>query len=200
MSHWERLRSFDLNNMDYPGTAYFVRANNFLRPQTPRVINYVVIHITGGPAMTESSAVNEFLVGPASAHYIVNREGTVIQMVQDLHIANHVGGLYSITNSESIGIEHVNPYRGNTRMRPTERQYAASAGLVRWLCQRYGIRMSHELTPRGQGIKGHSEAAPAALGVGHANCPNPAWDWDYYINLLNNPQPLDVVLQPVLQL
>ena len=197
MTYWERLRSFDFNTMDYPGTGYFVRAKNFLAPPTPRVINYVVIHITGGPAMTESGAVNQFLVGPASAHYIVNREGTVIQMVREMHIANHVGSLHSITNRESIGIEHVNPYRGNMRMSPTERQYAASAHLVRWLCQRYGIRMSHELTPRGQGIKGHSEAAP---GSHHANCPNPAWDWDYYISLLNNPPPLDVALEPVLQL
>jgi len=116
-------------------------------------------------------------------------------MVREANIANHVGGIHSVHNQESIGIEHVNPYTPSARMTPTERQYEASARLVQWLCHRYNIPIMHELTPRGRGIKGHIEVSPNSR---HVNCPNPAWDWNLYIGLVNNPHPLDVLLEPVL--
>lgn len=207
MAWWHNRRCFDPQDMDYPGTAYFIQARRHLVPRTPRVIRYVVIHITGGPATTEAGAVNEFLAvhtrlnadgrevaAGASAHYIVNREGIVIQMVREAHIANHVVNMQSPLNAESIGIEHVNPYNATAQMAPTERQYRASARLVRWLCLRYGIPMVHQLTPRGRGIIGHEELEP---NTGHVHCPNPAWDWNLYIPLVNQP---DMVLDALSRL
>src|SRR3546814_15126576 len=67
MPRWMRHVSVDRTLMDYPGTTYFVPAANFLVPARPRRISYVVIPITGGPAMDAGAAVNTFPRGPASA-------------------------------------------------------------------------------------------------------------------------------------
>src|SRR5262249_12548186 len=109
------LQSVDLQNIDYPQAAYWSPAANFLIPGTARTIRYIIIHITGGPAQDERSAINTFRHGPASAHYIVNRQGRVVQMVREAHTANHVGNIHSKTNLESIGIEHVNSWNAHTK-------------------------------------------------------------------------------------
>src|SRR3546814_20988122 len=82
MPRWMRHVSVDRTLMDYPGTTYFVPAANFLVPARPRRISYVVIHITGGPAMDEGAAVNTFLRGPASAQHTANPTGRTTQMVR----------------------------------------------------------------------------------------------------------------------
>lgn len=179
---WERrLLDVDRNSIDYPGTDYWSPAHHYV-PASPRRIRYVIIHITGGPAVNERNAINTFRNGPASAHYIVNREGRVVQLVRDEHVANHVDNMTSQTNRESIGIEHVNPWDPSPRMHPTLSQYRASARLVAWLCRRHGIPTIHNTTPHAPGIRGHIEEAPHS---GHVSCPNPAWDWTTYISLVN---------------
>ena len=182
-NHWEqRLLSANLSQVDYPD-AYWSPARNFHAPRTARKIRYIIIHITGGPSLTERSALNTFRSGPASAHYIVNRNGRVAQTVLERNIANHVDNLQSRTNRESIGIEHVNPWDPNPRMYPTDQQYLASARLVAWLCRRYSIPKRHALAPHTPGIRGHIEEAPHS---GHTSCPNPAWDWARYIGLVQS--------------
>lgn len=171
-------RTVDFGETDYPRADYWIEAQNFLVPPTPRQIKFVVIHITGGPAINESAAINHFRNGPASAHYIVNREGGVTQMVRDAHIANHVDNIHSSTNRHSIGIEHVNPWNRAQQMRPTPPQYEASAKLVAWLCATYDIPVVHSTARGSQGIRGHVEEQP---NTGHTACPNPAWEWDPYI-------------------
>lgn len=182
MPWYDRMISRELADMDYSGGAYFIQARNRKRASN-RQIRYVVIHITGGPAMDERSAINKFLAGPSSAHYVVNRDGEIIQMVQEAEIANHINNINSRQNLESIGIEHVNPWNSRSRTRPTLAQYRASANLVNTICGRYGIPMVHSPTPHTPGIKGHIEAEPKS---GHTACPNPAWDWPLYINMVRN--------------
>ncbi|MBU6955804.1 N-acetylmuramoyl-L-alanine amidase [Hahella sp. HN01] len=180
---WEdRLLQVDMRRVDYP-SALWSPAANFRIPPGRRNIRYVIIHITGGPALTERNALNTFRAGPASAHYVVNREGRVVQTVREAHIANHVDNIHSQTNRESIGIEHVNPWDPNPRTYPTDAQYMASARLVAWLCHRYGIPVRHETAPHTAGIRGHIEEAPHS---GHRTCPNPAWNWDLYIDLVRS--------------
>ncbi|MGH6929591.1 MAG: N-acetylmuramoyl-L-alanine amidase, partial [Dongiaceae bacterium] len=168
-------------HIDYPGTTYWSPAGNFLVPQTPRSIRYVIVHITGGPHVTFQGVLTTFRAGPASAHYVVDREGRVLQMVREQNIANHVDNIHSQTNRESIGIEHVNPWDPNPRMYPTESQYRASARLVAWLCRQYSIPAVHSATPHAAGVRGHIEEAPHSE---HRGCPNPAWDWTRYISLV----------------
>jgi N-acetyl-anhydromuramyl-L-alanine amidase AmpD len=183
--HWRRLQRLDFADMDYPGTFYRAPAQNFRVPASPRNIRYVIIHITGGPAQNEGPAINTFRNGPASAHYIVNREGVVTQFVRDAHIANHVDNINSVTNRDSIGIEHVNQWDRNAQLTPTDAQYSASAELVAWLCRQYKIPKVHNTARHGPGIRGHIEEQPNS---GHVHCPNPAWDWDRYISMVQRVQ------------
>ena len=70
----------------------------------------------------------------SSAHYIIGRDGEVVQMVLNADTAHHA----SQANSRSIGIEHNanKPTRSNPRdLPPTAEQYEASARLVAWLCR-----------------------------------------------------------------
>ncbi|MGH7470131.1 MAG: N-acetylmuramoyl-L-alanine amidase [Longimicrobiales bacterium] len=178
---WRRHQRVDLADIDYPGTMFRAFAKNFRIPLAPRQIRYIVIHITGGPAQNEGPAINTFRNGPASAHYIVNRQGHVTQFVRDAHIANHVDNIASATNRDSIGIEHVNQWNSEAHLTPTDAQYDASARLVAWLCRQYHIPIVHNTTPHAPGIRGHIEEQPNS---DHGNCPNPAWDWDRYIAMV----------------
>jgi N-acetylmuramoyl-L-alanine amidase len=178
---WERLRHRDVIDIDYPGTRYRAHARNFLEPSRPREIRYIVIHITGGPAMDERSTLNTFHNGPASAHYLVSRRGDVTQFVRDAHIANHIDNINSRSNRESIGIEHVNPWNRAAHETPTDAQYRASAQLVAWLCDTYGIPRDHNPTRHAPGIRGHIEEQPNS---GHLACPNAAWDWGRYMGMV----------------
>lgn len=180
---WEqRLLRADMASVDYE-YALWSPARNFRIPSTPRTIRYIIIHITGGPAHDERSALNTFRAGPASAHYIVNRQGRVVQTVREAHIANHVDNLNSQSNRESIGIEHVNPWNSSERLYPTDAQYIASARLVAKLCHQYNIPITHSLVPHTPGIRGHKEEAPHS---NHDSCPNPAWNWDRYIGMVRS--------------
>ncbi len=183
--NWRRHQRIDIADSDYPGTQYRADADNFRTPSSPRDIRYIIIHITGGIAQDEGPAINTFRNGPASAHYIVNREGTITQFVRDAHIANHVDNINSITNLHSIGIEHVNQWDRHAQLTPTDAQYAASAKLVAWLCQQYEIPVVHSTVRHAAGIRGHIEEQPNS---GHVHCPNPAWAWKRYIALVREMQ------------
>lgn len=182
MIPWYMARAnFNPANFDFYGVKFFIQAAHY-RVMPQRSIKYVVIHITGGPAVDERGAVNQFLNGPASAHYIVNRAGIIVQMVKEKDVANHVKNIHAIENEESIGIEHVNQWNADNHLHPTPHQYAASALLVKSICSRYGIPIVHSAQPpRAPGIKGHIEVDPHS---NHRDCPNPAWNWENYISMV----------------
>jgi N-acetyl-anhydromuramyl-L-alanine amidase AmpD len=65
-----------------------------------------------------------------SSHYLVDRDGTIYQLVRDTVMARHVIGL----NRIAIGIENVG---GGPYGPLTSHQLAADRWLVRWLTHRY---------------------------------------------------------------
>ncbi len=99
------------------------------RPETP--IDMLVIHYTG---MESAEAAIERLCAPTSkvsAHYLIDEDGSVMQLVEEDYIAWHAGESYwrghGDINARSIGIELVNPghqfgYRpfGESQMRRLE--------------------------------------------------------------------------------
>jgi N-acetyl-anhydromuramyl-L-alanine amidase AmpD len=121
--------------------------------------NLVVLHITAGP--TAQSAINTFRTSVAphrvSAHFCIDRDGTVYQLVDTERTAWHA----SQVNSRSIGIEHA-AIPGTLPV--TEAQYAASAALVAWLCGELQIPCDSEH------VMGHNQASPAD---GHVGCCEP---------------------------
>lgn len=68
----------------------------------------IVVHQTGGT--TAQGAIETFKT-TGSAHYLVDKDGTILRLVPDLYVAFHVGDPSSwATNDNSIGIEFVGFY------------------------------------------------------------------------------------------
>ncbi len=179
-----RTRAFTAPTPDFPGASRFMpaHARNFRAGRRRgAVIDRIVIHITaGGPRINGTIAWFQdgerrdpetgVQAGPSSAHYIVGRDGEVVQMVRNADTAYHA----SSANSRSIGIEHNanKPYRLNRRdLPPTMEQYQASAHLVAWLAAQYSIPLDRTH------IVGHIEATPSD----NHDCPSSYWDWDTYM-------------------
>lgn len=177
MSQWyESIWNNNLGQRDYSRVAHLLQSPHQTADTCGRHVSFIVIHITGGNRL--SSAINTFMHpnpigGKRSAHYIIDRDGTIVQMVNETNISWHTG---DGNNHESIGIEHI----CSPHSQITDLQYAASAALVQHLCNKYGIPVIHNTTPRAGGIIGHCEIAP---GV-HPGCPNSVWNWNRYIDLV----------------
>lgn len=181
-----RAAALALTSADYDRVARTVPSPAFTAGRSGQTIDRIVIHITDAP--TTSSTVNHFSAAgaQASAHYLVGQDGEIVQFVSEADTAWHARGV----NSRSIGIEHVAVKQGGVTyprpnggsqtfpfMPPTDIQYAESAALVAHLCDKY------RLTPNRTTIIGHREADPRTT---HGSCPDGAWNWDHFMNLVTN--------------
>lgn len=137
--------------------------------------NTIVLHITQGS--TAEGAIQTFRNSASphrvSAHFVIDRDGTVYQLVDVQDTAWHA----SQVNSHSVGIEHVamaavKDQHGNVtqpQLPATDAQYAASCRLVAWLCHilKLPIDRAH--------VRTHNEASPRD---GHVQCCTGALDPD----------------------
>jgi autotransporter-associated beta strand protein len=174
----------------YPGAIWVsgVPTTNYTASdRTADDIRWIVLHTT---ECTAWSAINCFK-DPAeqvSANYLVTRDGTIYQLVRDCDIAYHAGNWPY--NQYSIGIEHER--YGSEPL--TAAQYAASAQLVGWLSDHYGIPLAFPggIGPSdpllGGGIIGHNQVPHptlASIGGGINRHSDPvSWDWPSYIALV----------------
>lgn len=132
-----------------------VPSPNFNDRQLP--VGMVVLHYTG---MRTAAEALERLTDPAaevSAHYLIDEDGTVTQLVDESKRAWHAGRSFwrGITdvNSASIGIELVNPgHEFGYRPFP-DAQMEALIPLLADIVKRHGIDPWN--------IVGHSDIAPA---------------------------------------
>lgn len=116
----------------------------------------LLLHYTG---MACTCAAVERLCDPAakvSSHYLVEEDGSILQMVPEVRRAWHAGrssweGVSDI-NSRSIGIEIANPGHSFGYPDFPELQIAAVIALCRDIVARYGIRADRVLA--------HSDVAP----------------------------------------
>jgi N-acetyl-anhydromuramyl-L-alanine amidase AmpD len=144
-------------------------------------ITRVVIHATDGGSMLGNVWWLSGGHSHASAHYVISRDGGIVQLVHLSDIAWHAGNWK--TNCHSIGIEHVGETYDPAGF--TTDQYKASARLVAWLVTRYDIPVDREH------IIGHSQVPdpndPSLLGGSdHHTDPGPHWRWGYYLNLVRH--------------
>jgi N-acetylmuramoyl-L-alanine amidase len=132
-------------------------------------VSMVVLHYTG---MESAGAALERMCDPAaevSAHYMIDEDGTVTQMVDEAKRAWHAGRSYwrGITdvNSASVGIELVNPgHEFGYRPFP-DAQMDALVPLLAQIVQRHNV-------PRAN-VVGHSDIAPA-----RKTDPGELFDWE----------------------
>lgn len=141
----------------HPSPNFGARRNG-LKPEL------VVLHYT---AMQSCEGARDWLCNPASevsAHYLIDRDGTVIQMIDEPMRAWHAGaggwrGKGDV-NSRSIGIE-----LANTGAEPyPEPQMRSLEGLLPAILMRWNIPAA--------GVIGHSDMAP-----GRKIDPGPRFDW-----------------------
>ena len=114
--------------------------HELLGMMTPRMI---VLHWTAGPTVKSTYSVfssaqlrgrSELQISSlnVSAHYVVDRDGRIVQLLDTQRIARHCIGL----NHLSIGIENV----GGTKELPlTQEQVNSNVALIRYLAGRYPI-------------------------------------------------------------
>lgn len=135
-----------------PLIKQFIPSPNF-SSRNGRTIDMVVMHYTDGGSA--QGAINRFLDPreQVSAHYIIERNGDIIQMVNDSEKAWHA----KAANPRSIGIEHVALPGQN--MAPAQQE--SSIALVRWLVATYDIDTDN--------IKGH-RFAPGNIDT--TDCPD----------------------------
>lgn len=116
-------------------------------------INTIVLHYT--TAGNVQSTIGWFKQNPheVSAHYIIDKNGDIYQMVADTHKAHHAAA----ANRTSIGIEHV----AKNGDRLTRAQEASSIDLIRWLMTEYKIPAANVLAHKE--APGNSTRCPGEL-------------------------------------
>ncbi len=137
----------------------FIASPNFGERPVNSPINTIVLHATVEP--TTEGTIGIFL-SPArqvSAHFVVGRDGRIVQMVPIEKRAWHAGvstwdGMKDI-NNVSVGIEMVNLNDGKDPY--PDAQYQAVAGIIRFVRSRYLVPdehiVSHEQIALPQGRK-----------------------------------------------
>lgn len=124
--------------MAMPEVSEFVQCDgrNYTHGRGGHAVDHIVVHYTG----TDASAHNNLLyfsrnAARASAHYFVDRDGTLRQSVPESDTAWHAGKF--AMNQRSVGIECVSAGEDFTK-----EQVATLAALVQDLMARYGIPAS----------------------------------------------------------
>ncbi len=130
-------------------------SSGFSVPKNARTIDTIVLHssydLLGKDRYSVSGIVKEYEDYGVSAHYLIDRQGTVYRLVEDRNIAYHAGvskmpdGRTDV-NGFSIGIEMMNTETGQF----TKAQYVAVNDLVAYL------RKRHPITS----VVGHADIAP----------------------------------------
>jgi N-acetyl-anhydromuramyl-L-alanine amidase AmpD len=149
--------------------------------RTPRShqIDTIVIHATDGGSLLGNVWWLSGGHSHASAHYVIARDGSIVQLVHLSDIAWHAGNWK--VNCRSIGIEHVGETFDPAGF--TVAEYRSSARLVAWLVRRYGISVDRKH------IIGHSQVPdpkhPGLYGGrDHHTDPGPHWRWGFYMSLV----------------
>ncbi|WP_223632299.1 N-acetylmuramoyl-L-alanine amidase [Corallococcus sp. EGB] len=132
-------------------------------------IDTIVLHHTGSNNGAGDLAWMRNPDSKVSAHYMLDRDGKIYQLVGDTKRAWHAGkselhGVPTDVNARSIGIEMVNDGSGKTAF--TEAQYKSLTKLVGYLKQEYDVPMKN--------ILGHKDVA---VPKGRKDDPASNFDW-----------------------
>ena len=119
-------------------------------------IKFIIIHYTGMQSEIESINRLKNLKSKVSCHYLINRKGKVIRMVDDKYIAWHAGKSrwknFVNLNKNSLGIELVNKGHQFGYQNFTNQQIKSLISLCKILKKRFAIKKENFL--------GHSDIAP----------------------------------------
>ncbi|MEQ9490808.1 MAG: N-acetylmuramoyl-L-alanine amidase [Alphaproteobacteria bacterium] len=144
------------------------KSPNFGERRGGNPVDMLVLHYTDAP---DCETAFRWLCDPqreVSAHYLIDEDGTVFQLVDESKRAWHAGASFwrgeTDINSRSIGIEIQNPGHGNGYRPFPEPQMQAVIDLCRDITGRYAIPARN--------ILAHSDIAP-----GRKIDPGELFDW-----------------------
>lgn len=163
---------FDCNRVKSDQLCNYESTN---RPKDFRV-SHIVVHDIEGTAI---SALHVFQNPKyeSSAHYIIDTDGTIYQMLRERDMGYHAGNYWY--NQHSIGLEHAG-YDEKGYLWYNAAQYLASAKLTAYLLKKYDVPFDHDH------IISHGAIPSPTLGTGpnHVD-PGPYWLWPYYLQLIS---------------
>jgi N-acetyl-anhydromuramyl-L-alanine amidase AmpD len=168
---------------DYPEARVVASPNHGERL---RPVSLLILHYTGMPTAESALALLCSAEAEVSAHYFVNEDGSVLQLVPEARRAWHAGKSFwageTDVNSASIGIEIVHPGHADPRPYP-EAQIAAVTALCRDVCARHAIRPERVLAHSDVAVSRKIDpgeffpwGALAAAGVSLHVAPVPVWN------------------------
>jgi len=133
------------------------RSLNFsIKTRKKSDIKFIIIHYTGMQSEIESLKRLKDIKSKVSCHYLINRKGAIIRMVEDNKIAWHAGKSRWKTlkdlNKNSIGIELVNRGEKFGYQNFSNGQIKSLIKLCRNLKKKYMVKKENFL--------GHSDIAP----------------------------------------
>ncbi len=143
---------------------------NFNLPKRAKnKIKFIIIHYTG---MKKESAAIKRLQDPkskVSSHYLIKKNGEIINLVPDLYEAWHAGVSswkhFKSLNKNSIGIEITNPGHQHGYKRFSKKQIFSLQKLLNILVKKYKIKKEY--------ILGHSDISP-----GRKKDPGEKFPWE----------------------
>ena len=118
------------------------------KPNVDVIVLHSCYHADSPDTFSIEGVIKQFIQYDVASHYLIARDGLILRLVSEDHVAWHAGKSALPTtkrtglNATSIGIETIcSKWNG-----PTEEQYTALAGLVNDICERYEINyiVSHE--------------------------------------------------------
>jgi hypothetical protein len=142
----------------------------------PLAIRRIVIHVTEGSFWGSVRWLRNERAH-ASSHYVVSRNGRIVQLVHLSDIAWHAGNWGM--NVQSVGIEHEGYTYDPAGF--TQAQYRASARLTAYLARRSLIPIDRVH------VIGHGQVPGPRGGLGgasHHTDPGPYWNWREYLRLV----------------
>ncbi|HEY9899643.1 MAG TPA: N-acetylmuramoyl-L-alanine amidase [Pantanalinema sp.] len=126
-----------------PSVEWLLSPHADARPQGA-AIDMIVIHDTETPGVRDARTIWRHFANPSSqvsAHYVIGKDGAIVQCVPDALRAWHAGESYyrgqDHLNDRSIGIELVNAQTGDDPF--TNAQYRSLVQLVAHLVATHGI-------------------------------------------------------------
>ncbi len=180
--------------------AIWIPNNNYFAARNGYHARYIIIHGTAGFNSAEAVAhyfkATEESDNPVSTHYIIDRDGHIVQCIDEQDGAYGNGYISGVPgkagdgvhhdwwwrkdinpNLLTISIEHVKPNRDNSD-EITQAQQEASFRLIERICQRHHI--PRQLANEHGGITGHYSMDP----LNRSFCPGP-YPWDALLSYLN---------------
>lgn len=165
------------------GTTY---GNYYQADRKPGDIKYLVIHDIEGSAQ---AAINTFKKPGVSSNYVISDQGEVTQMVQVKDMPWTNGNMW--VNQNAISIE-VAGYAADPSGY-TDASYAATAKLVKYLAEKYGIPVNR------QQVIGHNNVPGVSAGSQKSQHwdPGPYYDWNRLLREAGAPQEQATAAKPV---